>query len=116
MSRPSGADLMSGIAVCAVCGGSIVCQMRRKVYGTCIMCAYHHGRGKTVCTNDLRINQGIVDSAFFHALNRVLDEKLLEEAVTRVLAEILAGQTTFPDWRLAAERTLSLLRRDSGTW
>jgi hypothetical protein len=46
-------------------------------------------------------------SAFLHALNRVLDEKLLEEAVARALAEIRAGQTTFPDWRLAAEPTLS---------
>jgi site-specific DNA recombinase len=91
LSRPSGADLrsaylMSGIAVCAVCVGSIVCQLRWKVYGKNVyMCAYHHERGWTVCPNDLRINQGIMDSALLHALNCVLDEKLLEEAVVRAL-------------------------------
>ncbi len=115
LSRPSGADLrsqylLSGLAQCAICGGSIVCQLRRKEYGKNVyMCAYHHGRGKTVCTNDLRINQDIMDSALLHALNRVLDEKMLEEAVVRALAEIRAGQTTFPDQRLATERTLSLI-------
>jgi len=36
------------------------------------------------------------------ALNRVLDEKVMEEAVERALAEIRAGQTQFPDRRLAA--------------
>jgi len=115
LSRPSGADLrsqylLSGLAQCANCGGSIVCQLRRKVYGKNVyMCAFHHGRGLAVCTNDLRINQGIMDSALLHALNRVLDEKLLEEAAARALAEIRAGQTTFPDQCLAAERTLSLI-------
>lgn len=95
---------------CAICGGSLVCQLRRKEHGKNVyLCAYHHGRGKTVCPNDLRINQSIMDSALLHALNRVLDEKLLEEAVERALAEIQAGQTTFPDQRLAAERTLSLI-------
>ena len=50
-----------------------------------------------------------MDSAILHALNHILDEKLLEEVVARVLAEIRAGQTQFPDRRLAAERTLSLI-------
>ena len=115
VSRPSGADLrsqyiLSGIAQCAVCGGSIVCQLRRKEYGkNTYMCAYYHGREWAVCTNDLRIRQGIMDSALLHALNCVLDETLLGEAVARALAEIRAGQTQFPDQRLAAERTLSLI-------
>src|SRR4029078_4133021 len=34
---------------------------------------------------------------------------LLEEAVARALVEIRAGQRTFPDQRVAAERTLSLI-------
>ena len=115
VSRPSGADLrsqylLSGLAQCAVCGGSIVCQLRRKVDGkNTYMCAYYHGRGRAVCTNDLRIKQGIMDSALLHALNRVLDEQLMEVAVARALAEIRAGQTTFRDQRQAAERTLSLI-------
>jgi len=111
----AGADLrsqylLSGLAQCAICGGSIVCQLRRKEYGkNTYMCAYYHGRGRTVCTNDMRVRQGIMDSAILHALKRVLDEKVIEEAVERALAEIRAGQTQFPDRRLAAERTLSLI-------
>ena len=63
LSRPSGADLrsqylLSGLAQCACCGGSIVCQLRRKEYGkNTYMCAYYHGRGRAVCTNDLRIGR-----------------------------------------------------------
>ena len=115
LSRPTGADLrsqylLSGLAECAICGGSIVCQLRRKEDGkNTYMCAYYHGRGRAVCTNDLRIRQGIMDSALLHALNHVLDEKLLEDAVARALVQIRAGQTTFPDQRVAAERTLSLI-------
>jgi site-specific DNA recombinase len=71
VSRPSGADLrsqylLSGLAQCAICGESIVCQLRRKESGkNTYMCAYCHGRGRTVCTNDMRVRQGIMDSAIF---------------------------------------------------
>ncbi len=115
LGHSSGADLrshylLSGIAKCAVCGGSLVCQLRSKVHGKNVyMCAYHHGRGRAVCTNDLRIRQGVLDSAVLHALNQVLDEKVLAEAVKRALATIRAGQATFPDERLAIERQLSLI-------
>ena len=50
-----------------------------------------------------------MDTALLHALNRVRDEKLLGEAVARAVAEIRAGQTTFPDQHVAAERSLSLI-------
>lgn len=115
LSRPSGADLrsaylLSGLAQCAVCGGSIVCQLRRQCDGKNVyMCAFHHGRGRAICTNDLRINQGILDSAVLHALNRVLDERMLEEAVARALQTIRSGQAKFPDERVAIDRQLSLI-------
>ena len=115
LSRPSGADLrsqylLSGLAQCAICGGSMVCQLRRQNVGKNVYtCAYYHGRGKAVCTNDLRINQGILDSAVLHALNRILDDRMLEEAVARALQTIRAGQAKFPDERVAIERQLSLI-------
>ncbi len=115
LGRPSGADLrsqylLSGLAQCAVCGGSLVCQLRRKQDGKNVYtCAYYHGRGRAVCTNDLRINQGILDSAVLHALHQVLDEKILAEAVQQALAKIRADQTMFPDERLALDRQLSLI-------
>jgi site-specific DNA recombinase len=111
VSRPSGADLrsqylLSGLAQCAICGGSLVCQMRRKEHGKNVyMCAFHHGRGREICTNDLRINQGVMDTAVLAAVASVLDTRLLEAAIAR------AGQTLrsspVPDERLALERQLS---------
>jgi site-specific DNA recombinase len=113
VSRPSGADLrstylLSGLAQCAVCGGSIVCQLRRRCEGKNVyMCAYHHGRGKAVCTNDLRIKQDVMDVAVLDALNRVLDTRLLEEAVS--LAGQMLRANPIPDERLALERQLSVI-------
>lgn len=113
--HPSGADLrsaylLSGIAQCAVCGGSIVCQKRGRNNGrNFYMCVYHHNRGPEVCGNDLRITQGVLDSAVLHALISALDERVLAEAVQRALTEIRAGHTKFPDERLAIERHLSLV-------
>ncbi len=115
LSRPSGADLrsaylLSGLAKCAVCGGSMVCQLRRENIGRNVyVCAYYHGRGETVCANDLRIRQSVLDSALLHGLNRVLDDRMLEEAVKRALKMIRAGQAKFPDERRAIERQLSLV-------
>lgn len=115
LSRPSGADLqsaylLSGLAKCGICGGSLVCQLRREnVERNVYTCAYYHGRGETVCTNDLRIRQGILDSAVLHGLNRVLDDRMLEEAVKRALQMIRAGQAKFPDERVSIERQLSLV-------
>ncbi len=115
LGRPSGADLrsqylLSGIAQCAVCGGSLVCQLRRKTEGKNVYtCAYYHGRGRTVCTNDLRINQGIMDSALLHALSHLLDERIIAEAVARALKELRAGQAHVPDQRVAHERHLALV-------
>lgn len=73
------------------------------------MCAYHHGRGRAVCTNDLRINQGLMNAAVLQALTRVLDARVLEEAVTRAVQVIRADQAKFPDERLVIERQLSVI-------
>lgn len=112
---PNGASLrsaylLSGLAQCGTCGGSLVSYKRKKKDGANkYICAYHHGRGATVCANSLRITQEALDSAFLHGLVSVLDDHLMAEAVKRALVEIRAGQTTFPDQRLALERQLSLV-------
>jgi DNA invertase Pin-like site-specific DNA recombinase len=117
LSRPSGADLrsaylLSGLAQCAICGGSIVCQLRRQRDGKNVyMCAYHHGHGRAVCTNDLRINQGIMDAAVLHAVTGMLDARVLEEAVTQAVQVIRSDQAKFPDERLAIARQLSDIER-----
>jgi len=52
------------------------------------MCVYQHKRGSEVCGNNLRINQGILDSAVLHAITAALDERLLAQAVERALFDI----------------------------
>src|SRR5262249_30254789 len=78
-SRPSGADLaspylLSGLAVCAACGGSLVAitrphgtgaaRQRVPMYG----CVYHQKRGRAVCKNDVVIRQGRLEQGFLQSL------------------------------------------------
>ncbi len=116
-SRPSGRDLrsqylLSGLAQCAICGGSLVGMSRvqrtryRKVFYVCI---YAHKRGPTVCQNNLRLPQETLDSAILHALSDVLDERVLEAAVERALQELRKGHAALPDRRTAILRELSLI-------
>jgi site-specific DNA recombinase len=97
VSRPAGGDLvspylLSGLAQCAACGGSLVAmtrphgptgaRQRVPMYG----CVYHHKRGATVCTNDVVIRQEKLDEAFLEALAEAIDERLLARAVTKAVA------------------------------
>ncbi|MDE3242653.1 MAG: recombinase family protein [Nitrospirota bacterium] len=77
LGRPSGVDarsqyLLSGIARCAVCGGSLSVFNRtrgrheRKVYG----CVYYHKRGTAVCSNSALVGMDILDSALLHSIQR----------------------------------------------
>jgi site-specific DNA recombinase len=80
--------LLSGIARCAECGGSLVALTRDakaaprgRFYG----CAYHHKRGQAVCRNGLLIRQSILDQAVLQALTDVLDERLVSRAIEKAL-------------------------------
>jgi len=99
VSRPSGADLvspylLSGLAVCAVCGGSLVAMTRlhgtgadrRRVpmYG----CVYHQKRGRVVCENDIVIRQDKLDAAFLDALAEAIDDRLLKRALLKAVERL----------------------------
>jgi hypothetical protein len=80
-------------------GGSIVAIKRtakqhypRTVY----RCAYHHKRGKMICTNSVEIRQYILDSAILHAMNKALNERVLEASVTAALERIRNEQPIQP--------------------
>ena len=95
------------------CGGSIVAlkrTARQRFPITAYHCAYHHKRGKTICTDSVEIRQDILDSAILHAMNEVLDERVLEASVTAALDRIRNEQEKFPDQRLALEGELSLIQ------
>src|SRR6185437_15757509 len=67
--HPSGADLrstylLSGIAKCGWCGASLVAFKREKADGHDLyVCHFHHKRGPTICANNVRIPQMILDTA-----------------------------------------------------
>jgi DNA invertase Pin-like site-specific DNA recombinase len=113
--HPSGADirtpyLLSGLAQCAICGGSLVGVPRGKDHGRSFYaCAYHRSRGREICGNALRINQHVLDSAFLTSLSGMLDEQVIAAAVARALDQIKVRQTEFPERRVVFERQLSLV-------
>jgi len=111
-SRPSGADLrstylLSGIAMCAWCEGSLVGLKRGmgrwKPY---YLCVRHHHRGPEICANDLRITQDVLDDAFLSAVRRVFDPGMIREAIAKAADQLQAGRAILPDQRRQVEREL----------
>ena len=99
IGRPSGADvespyLLSGIAECAECGGSLVAmtrshgRQRMPFYG----CLRYHKRGVHACRNGLQIRQAVLDQAVLDVLADALDVGVIAEAVEAAVAELRAGQ------------------------
>jgi site-specific DNA recombinase len=97
IGRPSGADvespyLLSGIAECGLCGGSLVAMTRSHgkqrvpFYG----CLRFHKRGVQACRNGLQIRQDALDAAVVDVLVKALEPDVLAEAVRSAVAELLA--------------------------
>jgi hypothetical protein len=117
LSRPTGEDLrskylLSSIAKCVTCGGSIV-AINRGSSGrsgrTLYRCAYHHKRGPQVCSNHVAVPQDLLDSAILHAMHEALDVRVVEASVSAALERLRQNQTNFPDQRTSLERELSLI-------
>src|SRR5207249_3816494 len=115
VSRPSGADLvspylLSGLAVCATCGGSLVAMTRPHGTGAARQrvpmygCVYHQKRGRVVCKNDVVIRQDKLDAAFLEALGEAIDDRLLERAVTTAVERLRRRGAEAPDQRAALVR------------
>jgi DNA invertase Pin-like site-specific DNA recombinase len=111
--HPSGADLrsaylLSGLAMCAWCEGSLVGLKRGagrwKPY---YLCVRHHHRGAAICANDLRVTQDVLDEAVLAAVRRVFDPGMIREAIARAVEQLHASHTLLPDQRRAVERELS---------
>ena len=99
IGQPSGADvespyLLSGIAECAECGGSLVAmtrshgRQRMPFYG----CLRYHKRGVQACRNWLQIRQAVLDGAVLDVLSTALAPDVLAEAIEVAVAELRAGQ------------------------
>ena len=102
--------LLSGLASCAVCRGSIVGLTRdrkrpggrRALYG----CAYYHKRGPKVCSNSLLIRQEALDAVVLDAVASALDARLLDDAVDAALAKLRGRHRGDGDRRTALRRDL----------
>jgi site-specific DNA recombinase len=102
--------LLSGIAKCAECGGSLVAFTRdmkaggrRILYG----CNYHAKRGNTVCGNAVLIKQEKLDKVVLDAIAEALDERLLERAVERAIAKLTQRRQAAPRRCAEVERELA---------
>lgn len=107
------AYLLSSIAKCVTCGGSIVaCKntSKRRYERAVYRCAYNHKRGDSICSNNVQLRQDIMDSVILHAMNEALDERVLESSVAAALERIRSEQEKLPDQRTAMERELSLIQ------
>ena len=117
VSRPTGEDqrsryLLSSLAKCVTCGGSIVAISRGR-HGrsgaTLYRCACYHKRGKAVCSNGVAIRQDMLDSAVLHAVQDALESQVLEASVAKALVRVRADEQRFPDQRTSVTGELSLI-------
>src|SRR5262249_22989336 len=97
IGSPSGHDvetsyLLSGIATCGLCGGSLVAMTRdfkkRRVayYG----CTRYHKRGVQACRNGLQIRQDMLDAEVVACLVKALEPDVIDEAVRSAVVELQA--------------------------
>lgn len=111
--HPSGADLrspylLSGIAMCSWCEGSLVGLKRGagrwKPY---YLCVRHHHRGPSICANDLRITHDVLDDAVLTAVRRLFEPSMIQEAVTRAVNMIRKHDEMPPTQRRSMERDMA---------
>ena len=108
--------LLSGVAKCASCGGSLVGitrdfkRMRKAFYG----CDRYHKRGPAVCRNSLLIRQELLDQVVLQAIADALDDRIFVRAVEKALERLRGGQDRLLDRRTAVKRELSLLETHLG--
>ncbi|MEP6935475.1 MAG: recombinase family protein, partial [Nitrospirota bacterium] len=98
IGRPTGADLrsdylLSGLAMCSLCEGSLVMQKRiRNPLNNTYMCLRHAKRG--LCPNALHVKQSVLDQAVLQALVNQLDESMIADAVTVALEQLRQAATS----------------------
>jgi site-specific DNA recombinase len=105
--------LLSGIARCATCGGSLVAFTRDykragergRFYG----CNYNHKRGAKVCRNRLLIRQEKLDQVVLAAITEALDERILERAVEKALERLRRQPNRTKDRQATIKAELPLL-------
>jgi hypothetical protein len=64
-------SLLSGLASCSVCGGSIIISGSKK-RAQCYGCGHYRNRGRTVCPNSLLESVSVVDRRLLEEIERTV--------------------------------------------
>jgi ribosomal protein L18 len=119
--RPSGAEskyLLTGFAVCGICGGSL--YARRRSHGRSrrhfYECSSHDRRGPSVCSNDLALPMEATDRALLEAFEEdLLDPAVITRTIERAVAELVRDRDGGTSARAQAlERELATAERQLG--
>jgi site-specific DNA recombinase len=100
LDRPDEKYLLSGIARCGFCGGSLAAFTRganHRTRGRFYGCMFHHKRGPTVCRNRLLISQDRLDRVVRQALAKVLEKRIVAKAVARAIERSQNAQRRAPN-------------------
>ena len=105
--------LLSGIARCATCGGSLVAftrdYKRAGARGRFYGCNFNHKRGAKVCPNQLLIRQEKLDQVVLDAIAEAIDERILERAIEKAVQRLRRQPDRTKDRQAAIKAELPLL-------
>ncbi len=105
--------LLSGLAVCALCGSNITVVGGQKRSHYYYGCSYYQNRGCKVCANDTRARRDDVDAAVICAIERVaLTPEAIEAAVDRAIEMVESKLKETPSQVPKLEAELARVRRE----
>ena len=110
--RGEGKYLLTGLAVCALCGGPLI-ALKRNLHTTVYRCGTRHQRGPTACGNSLAMPVGVVDMAVLEAVEHdFLRPDVLNPVVDAVVRESLAEMQETPDRRTTLTTDLAQIEAE----
>jgi DNA invertase Pin-like site-specific DNA recombinase len=99
--------LLSGIARCATCGGSIAGLTHYgKTRGRFYRCNYNWKRGPSICTASVIVPQDIVDREILAAVEQHLDPRVFQRALEMLAERLRASYLQRDERRTELERDL----------
>lgn len=117
ISRPdSGREskyLLSGLARCGCCGGSITMLGGQKHKHYYYGCTYQHKRGSTVCSNNKRIHMKELDDAVIASIEQnVLTPKIYDDVIERAIKLIKQHQKENPNLRSEIKKEIKKIENE----
>jgi site-specific DNA recombinase len=107
--------LLTGLAQCGVCGGSLIVHSRASGRGraSAYLCSYHHLRGKTVCPGGLVLPMDLTNEAVLKTVEQdILHPEVVRRAMSLVISEMNAPADTVVPHRTAVQAELTVLEQE----